>query len=126
MPLTIKPLTAALLTVFALSANAEEKRHFNIPPQLLSKALQIFVQQSGTPMLYAEASAAGKHSPGLSGNYSTSEAVAQLVSGSGLVYTVANDGTVTLKPGASAMTVADTGNGETLPKVTVEADARPL
>lgn len=123
MPLAIKPLTVAVFAAFALSANAEEKRHFDIPAQPLSTALQTFAQQSGAPMLYAEASASGKRSPGISGNYSTSEAVARLVSGSGLVYTVAADGTVTLKPGALAMSVADTGNERTLPKVTVEADA---
>jgi iron complex outermembrane receptor protein len=126
MPLATKPLTAALFTAFAtfvLSANAEDKRHFDIPAQPLSTALQAFAQQSGTPMLYAEASTEGKQSPGISGNYGTRVAIEKLVAGSGLISTFANDGTVTLKPGASAMVVAATGNETTLPKVTVEADA---
>jgi iron complex outermembrane recepter protein len=123
MTLTIRPFTAAVLVAFTVSAQADEKRHFNIPAQPLSTALQTFAQQSGTPLLYADTNAAGKRSPGISGDYSTSEAVAQLVAGSGLVHTVAADGAVTLKPGGLIKTVKELEDEQTLPKVTVEADA---
>jgi iron complex outermembrane recepter protein len=118
----LKPLSAALLIALAHNVQAEKKHHFEIPAQPLSSALQRFAEQSGVPMLYAEASAQGKHSSGLNGDYSSGEALERLVLGSGLIPAVAPDGTVTLKPSAFIKTATD-GGEQTLPKVTVEADA---
>lgn len=105
MTLTMKCLTAAILTTLANSAFAnDQKHHFDIPAQPLSGALQDFAEQSGEPMLYAEQTAAGKFSPRLSGNYTTREAADLLLADTGLEHQVAEDGTVTVKPGSKPMT----------------------
>lgn len=99
MTLKMKRLTAAILAAIASTAYAEQqKRHFDIPAQSLGSALQTLAAQSGAPMLYAEQTAAGKQSPRLSGDYTTAEAADKLLAGSGLVHSVAADGTVTVKP----------------------------
>ncbi|MGZ8950626.1 MAG: TonB-dependent receptor domain-containing protein [Methylobacter sp.] len=49
-------------------------------------------------MLYAEQTAAGKQSRRLSGDYTTAEAAEKLLADSGLVHSVAENGTVTVKP----------------------------
>lgn len=122
MTLTMQRLTAAILATLTYPAGAESQHQFDIPAQPLSTALQSFANQSGAPMLYTADSTAGKLSPGLSGTYSNSEAVARLVADSGLIHTVAADGTVTLKP-APASNASGESSDTTLPKVTVEADA---
>ncbi|MBK8816138.1 MAG: TonB-dependent receptor [Methylococcaceae bacterium] len=118
----LKPLSAALLITLAHNVQAEKKHRFEIPAQPLSSALQHFAEQSGVAMLYTEASAQGKYSSGLNGDYNTGEGLERLVAGSGLIPAVAPDGTVTLKPSAFIKTAADS-NEQILPKVTVEADA---
>jgi len=99
MTIKINRLTAAILATMASAAYADEqKHHFDIPAQALGSALQTLATQSGAPMLYAEQTAAGKKSPRLSGNYTTAEAANKLLAGSGLVHSVAGNGTVTVKP----------------------------
>jgi iron complex outermembrane receptor protein len=99
MTLKITRLTAAILATMASAAYADEqKHHFDIPAQALSSALQTLAAQSGAPMLYAEQTAAGKKSRRLSGDYTTAEAADKLLAGSGLVHSVAENGTVTVKP----------------------------
>jgi iron complex outermembrane recepter protein len=122
MTLTMQRLTAAILATLAYSAGAESQRQYDIPAQPLSTALQTFASQSGAPMLYTADSAAGKRSAGLNGTYSNSEALARLVADTGLIHTVAADGTVTLKPASDNKEGIDDASGTTLPKVTVEAD----
>ncbi len=99
----MKRLTAAILATMAGTAYAEQqqKHHFDIPAQALGSALQTLAAQSGAPMLYAEQTAAGKHSPRLSGDYTTAEAADKLLADSGLVHSVAENGTVTVKPAES-------------------------
>jgi iron complex outermembrane receptor protein len=99
MTIKINRLTAAILATMASAAYADEqKHHFDIPAQALGSALQTLATQSGAPMLYAEQTAAGKKSPRLSGDYTTAEAANKLLAGSGLVHSVAGNGTVTVKP----------------------------
>lgn len=118
----LKPLSAALLIALAHNVQAEKKYHYDIPPQPLSAALQSFSEQSGVPMLYTEASAQGKYSSGLNGDYSSGEALERLIDGSGLIPAVATDGTITLKSTGIIKTATD-GSDQTLPKVMVEADS---
>lgn len=100
MTFTQKHLTAAILSALASPTFADtQKHHFEISAQPLGSALQTFAAQSGDPLLYAEQTASGKHSPRLSGNYTTREAAALLLADSGLEHQVAADGTVTVKPG---------------------------
>ena len=99
MTLTMKRLSVAIFATMVNPVYADgQKHHFNIPAQALGSALQTLAKQSGAPMLYAEQTAAGRRSPGLNGNYTTSEATRKLLAGSGLSYRVATDGTVTVKP----------------------------
>ena len=99
MTLKMKRLTAAILAAMANTAYAEEqKHHFDIPAQALGSALQSLAAQSGAPMLYAEQTAAGKQSPRLVGDYTTTEVADKLLAGSGLDHSVAENGTVTVKP----------------------------
>ncbi len=103
MTLKMKRLTAAILATMAGTAYAEQqKHHFDIPAQALGSALQTLAAQSGAPMLYAEQTAEGKQSRRLSGDYTTAEAADKLLAGSGLVHSVAGNGTVTVKPAQSA------------------------
>ncbi|WP_161990630.1 TonB-dependent siderophore receptor [Candidatus Methylobacter oryzae] len=106
MTVKMKLLNATILAAITSTAHAEQqKHHFDIPAQALGSALQTFAAQSGAPMLYAEQTAAGKQSPRLSGDYTTAEAAAKLLAGSGLVHSVAENGAVTVKPAASASPV---------------------
>ena len=99
MTLKMKRLTAAILAAMANTAYAEEqKHHFDIPAQALGSALQTLAAQSGAPMLYAEQTAAGKQSQRLVGDYTTAEAADKLLAGSRLDHSVAENGTVTVKP----------------------------
>ena len=99
MTFTMKRLSVAILATMVNPIYADEqKHHFNIPAQALGSALQTLAKQSGAPMLYAEQTAAGRRSPGLNGNYTTKEAADIILGRSGLVYQVADNGTVTVKP----------------------------
>ena len=99
MTFTMKRLSVAILATMVNPVYADEqKHHFNIPAQALGSALQTLAKQSGAPMLYAEQTAAGRRSPGLNGNYTTKEAADIILGRSGLVYQVADNGTVTVKP----------------------------
>lgn len=99
MTVKLKGLGVAILAALAGSAQADSQKHrFDIPAQALSSALQTLAVQAGAQMFYAEQSAAGKKSPRLSGDYTTAEAVDKLLAGSGLVHSIASDGTVTVKP----------------------------
>jgi len=100
MTVKMNRITAAILAAMASTAYAEpqQKHHFDIPAQALGSALQTLAAQSGAPMLYAEQTTAGKKSPRLSGDFTTAEAANKLLAGSGLIYSVAADGTVTVKP----------------------------
>ncbi len=104
MTLKMKRLTAAMLAAIASTSYAEQqqKHHFDIPAQSLGSALQTLAAQSGAPMLYAEQTAAGKQSPRLVGDYTTAEAADKLLADSGLDHSVAENGTVTVKPAQSA------------------------
>ncbi len=103
MTVKMKRLSAAILATMASTAYAEpqQKHHFDIPAQALGSALQTLAAQSGAPMLYAEQTAAGKQSPRLSGDYTIAEAAGKLLAGSGLVHSVAENGTVTVKPASN-------------------------
>lgn len=126
----MKRLAATIFATMANTAYAEPpKHHFDIPAQSLGSALQALAAQSGAPMFYAEQTAAGKQSRRLSGDYSTAEAADKLLADSGLVHSVADNGTVTVKPAPqkpntpvlNAMTVtgtAKTGDDPTAYKIT--------
>ena len=67
-------------------ASAASARSFNIPPQSLAAALQLFTEQSGVQVGYAAALGAGVQSPGVSGSFSAPEALSRLLTGTGLTF----------------------------------------
>lgn len=82
--------TSAALVLFMATflmgvAHAADVRHdFTIPAGPLSTALNALATQSHTQILYAPQVVDGKSTAGLSGSYSVNEALARLLSGTGL------------------------------------------
>ena len=77
---------------------------FDIPPQSLLTALRTYSELTGQAVLVDNALAAGRHSPGIHGNYDKTEALQKLLAGTGLVASYSSDQAFTLKlaePGAS-------------------------
>jgi iron complex outermembrane receptor protein len=71
------PATAAQTTPIAKS--------YNIPSQSLSGALNAYAEQSGVEILFAPGMVRGKRSRELRGSYAADEALAMLLTGTGLV-----------------------------------------
>lgn len=89
--------TALIFIVQGVQAD-NAVRHFDIPAQQLGSALQKLAAQSGAPIFYASDSVESRNSPTVKGTFSTPAALKQLLSGSGLIYIVASDGSIAIKP----------------------------
>ena len=74
---------------------------FNIRAQALGGALNAFADQAGLRLLFPSDLAAGRSSPGLSGTYSRTQGLSQLLAGTGLSYRFTSSDTVTIN-GSSA------------------------
>lgn len=107
-------LSAALITACQVHA-AEQTYAFDIPAQELPTALQELAAQSGVQVFYAHDNVAGRQSPALKGQYTLAEALNQILSGSGLGFAIAGDGSVAIKPTNS--------HSATMPAVTVKGSA---
>ncbi|MVV46819.1 TonB-dependent receptor [Pseudomonas sp. PB120] len=86
-------------------------RTFNIPPGPLGATLSGFAVDIGIALSFQPAMTEGLMSPGLSGTYSTQEAISRLLAGSGLEMVRRSDGTYTLAPrptDAGGLTLDDT------------------
>ncbi|NAT18316.1 TonB-dependent siderophore receptor, partial [Pseudomonas syringae pv. actinidifoliorum] len=66
------------------NADVSAARSFSIPAGDLSQVLNTFSEQAGLALAFDPALTRGKRSPGLQGQYGTDEAIARLLSGSGL------------------------------------------
>ncbi|NOS75065.1 MAG: TonB-dependent receptor [Methyloglobulus sp.] len=98
--------------------------HYEIAPQSLDQALVEFSNASGLQVMADGVLTSGVKSSRVTGNYSSSQALGQLLAGTGLEVQSTQNGTVTLQlTGRLIPTAATQNEGETLPKVTVEADA---
>lgn len=78
---------------------------FDISPQPLLAALRTYSEITGQAVLVDNTLAAGKNSPGVHGNYDKTEALRQLLAGTGLVASYSSDQAFTLKlaePGKAA------------------------
>ncbi|BBP76143.1 TonB dependent/Ligand-Gated channel TonB [Pseudomonas sp. Ost2] len=96
-------------------------RTFNIVPGPLGATLSRFAVETGIALSFQPALTEGLTSPGLSGSYSTQEAAARLLSGSGLEMVARSDGSYTLAPRPT-----DSAGGLTLSQTTISAtEARP-
>ena len=79
-----------------LAQLSTESTTFAIPAQPLPTALLQFSEASGVELVFDAGLAEGKQAPALNGTYAPGDALALLLSGSGLTYRVAESGAVTL------------------------------
>lgn len=76
----------AICFQFCNAAVADESRHqFNIPPEPLANALIEFSQIASQQLIFSYDLTTGKMTPGLSGQYTATEAINALLDGTGLV-----------------------------------------
>lgn len=100
---------------------------FNIPAQPLGSALTRFSTATGLQVLYEGDIAGNVQTQPVSGNYTPDAALRQLTRNTGLSYRYSDAGTVTLVKNVAENSPAETpqsgGEGQMMPKVTVEADS---
>lgn len=100
MPFPLKPIAAVVLSIAAMSAQAEDAAYdFNIPPQPVGQVLNALGKQTGLQPFYAEETVAGVMSPGVKGRYDLHGAVARALSGTGLTFRFTAEKSVAIKPG---------------------------
>ena len=104
----------------AMPALAQQERSarsgattFDIPAQSLTAALTAFARQSGLRLAYSASLTQGKSAPAVSGPIPPAEALSQLLSGSGISYSL-NGGTVTITERVSGAHAVGAANGETM------------
>ncbi len=118
--LQLSLLTATLMAVSTGIRAADTEHSFNIEAQDLGSALQKLAKQSGVSIFYASDSVAGHKAKALVGRYSINAALTEILSGSGLVFSLTADGSISVKPATSKLNNADP---TTLPKVKVVANS---
>lgn len=95
------------LSVVAVAAQAQDATfEFNIPAQPVHGALKALSAQSGLQLSYVEQHPGAVHSPGVRGRHTVREALAQVLSGTGLMFTWASDKWVTIKPVSASLALA--------------------
>lgn len=105
-------------------ALAEETRSFNIPAQPLGSAIDSLAKQVGLHVFYADDAVQGRESTAVQGIYTPKQALGQLLEGSGVKAVSTGENAFALKAATGLIkTTAEANEGETLPKVTVEADS---
>jgi iron complex outermembrane recepter protein len=125
-----KPLPVNILAMIGLplACTNLQAQDFHIPPQNLSSALNAYAESANVQLSYPASQTSGLSSNGVDGDYTPQQALRQLLADTGLAARETANGTVTLENQGGLMKVADTStpestDGETLPKVTVEADS---
>jgi iron complex outermembrane recepter protein len=88
----------AMSLLWAPLAHAEHGVHFEIRPQSLRDALAVFMQQSGSEILFASDVVEGKWTQGLSGELTPTSAIATLLRGTDLTYKITEAGAVLVVP----------------------------
>ncbi len=92
----------------ASAQTASQQRSFNIEPQPLASALRRFAEQSGMQLAYRTADLRGLNSPGFRGQAASAQALGQLLSGTGVSFTMTAVNTVTIgRPDTSQMASPD-------------------
>ncbi|PKR55026.1 TonB-dependent siderophore receptor [Thalassospira marina] len=116
-------LTTALATQpAAAQTTAPQSVNITIPEGPLETALLSLGRQAGLHILYPSALTAGKQAKSLSGTMTVQNALSQLLAGSGLAFSIGDDGSVTIfDPAENAQ------NGETvLDPITITASRNAL
>lgn len=126
-------LVSASLLLCGQAGAERSVKDYRIPAQSLNSALLRFAADSGVEILYDTDQLRGLSSGGLDGNMTPTQALSQLLQGSGMAYRFVDAGTVTIDaPDANFVKTAATNTtpeaqsgseGQMMPKVTVEADS---
>jgi iron complex outermembrane recepter protein len=77
-------------------AAAAIAHHINIPPQKLGAALRALAREQGFQIVYGSKEVSQLNSPGAVGEFTPSQALERLLSGTGLTYRYIDDKTVTI------------------------------
>lgn len=108
----VMPLCVALMLAngmvasdTAIAQTSAQAQNFDIPAGGLNTALRQFSSQSRVQLIYSTELADGKRSPGVSGSFTSADALNQLLRGSGLVAEIVNDRTIVLKRSGEATPV---------------------
>jgi iron complex outermembrane receptor protein len=96
---------------------------FNIPAQSLESALAAFADQARLQIIVPHSLVVGMTSPGLAGSYRASDALKELLSGSGLQYKMTGANTITVVRDAHPQSAAPTPSRS---EATVSAEPGPL
>lgn len=122
--------TTAVLPVSAAwaqapAAQAEARRSFDVPAGRLDQALTRFGRQAAAPIAVNADLTTGLHSPGVSGSHTVTQALQQLLEGTGLQAVRDAGGEYTLRKAAPLSTSAAGAPGAdalaTLPSIRVKA-----
>ena len=117
--------------LFSLTAGAEENsRNYHIPTQSLNNALIQFAADSDLELIFPADKIRGVSANGVDGKMTPAQGLSLLLQGSGMTYRFVDAKTVTVEaPDANFRKTAATnesptgGEGQMMPKVTVEADS---
>jgi iron complex outermembrane recepter protein len=130
------PTVVALILLNGATALADGKpRQYNIPAQSLNNALMQFAADSNLKLLLTADTVRGMNANAIEGSMTSTQALDQLLQDSGMSYRFVDAGTVTIEPVPSnfkkttaviepPQSNSGQNSEQTLPKVTVEADAR--
>jgi Secretin and TonB N terminus short domain len=123
-------LCSSLALLGTQPIRADKPGTYHIPPQSLTGALNDYAEAANVQLSYPAEITTGMKSPGLDGEYTSPQALRKLLAGTGLSVKPTASGAITLVQQEGLMPVADTpsapsaDSGQTMPKVTVEADSR--
>jgi len=99
--LNTSALAAAIALSFAATGAAmAQVRAYDIPSEPLSKALRDFGQVSGRQIIFTEDLVRGHATPGLRGDYSSDDALARLLTGTGLRSELSPSGAIMIERSA--------------------------
>ncbi|MFC3075196.1 TonB-dependent siderophore receptor [Shinella pollutisoli] len=122
-----KALLATMLTTAAFAADTfagaapafAQVQTYSIPAGPLAAALAAFGRQSGTQISYDASIARGKTSPGLSGSASREEAIARLLSGTGLNHSFTDPSSILVTAPAADLGGVPADGSTVLERITV-------
>ncbi|RKD52011.1 iron complex outermembrane receptor protein [Rhizobium sp. WW_1] len=103
-------------------AQASAQVKFAVPAGPLNQALATFGRQAGLQVSYLASIAAGKTTKGFSGSASAQQAIAQILSGSGLRYSFTNSTTVAIAASPSSADGAAVEGATQLAPITVQGE----
>lgn len=98
--------------IVATTAAQAATQTFAVPAGSLSQALTLFGRQAGLQVTFLASAAAGKTSAGFSGTATQQEALARILSGTGLTYSFPNPTTVAISAPAAVPDSAGGRGGE--------------